>query len=64
MTIHNQIREEKLQYDNNIMSALSCAKIDKYEYPTCEEIFTTYQRQIIEQAKFAYSPLRNDFEKT
>ena len=37
-------------------------KIDKYL--TGEEIFSSNQRQIIEQAKFAYSPLVKAFEKT
>ena len=63
MTIENQIMDEKLQYDNNNISALSCGKIDKYENLTCEEILPTYQRQIIEQAKFAYSLLGKVFEK-
>ena len=38
MTIEDQIRDEKLQYDFNReaakMSALSSVKIDKYEYLT------------------------------
>ena len=38
-------------------------KIDKYEYLTGEEILPSNQRQIIEQAKFAYSPLGKAFEK-
>ena len=38
-------------------------KIDKYEYLTKEEIFPFNQRQIIEQPKFAYSPLGKAFEK-
>ena len=45
MTIDSHIRYEKLQYDNNIISALSCEKIDKYECPACEEILPLYQRQ-------------------
>ena len=31
--------------------------------PTGEEILPSNQQQIIEQAKFAYSPLGKDFEK-
>ena len=55
MTIENQIRDEKLQYDINreaakIPASLS-GKIDKYEYLTGEE------------AKFIYSPLGKGFEK-
>ena len=61
MTIDVQIRNEKLQYDINReaakMSALSSNKIGKYEYLTEEEILPCSQKQIIEQAKFTYSPL-------
>ena len=61
MTIEDQIRDEKLQYDINRevvrISALSSGKIDKYEYLTGEEILPSNQQQIIEQAKFTYSPL-------
>ena len=35
----------------------------KYEYLTGEEILPSNQRQIIEQAKFACSPLRKAFRK-
>ena len=61
MTIDDNIRDEKLKYDITRdaakISALSSGKIDKYEYFTGEEILPSNQRQIIEQAKFAYSPL-------
>ena len=67
MTIENQIKDEKLQYDINReaakISALSSSKIDKYEYLTGEEILPSNQQQIIEQAKFTYSPLEKAFEK-
>ena len=67
MTIEGQIRAEKLQYDISRqaakISALSSSKIDKYEYLTGEEIFPSNQQQIIEQAKFTYSPLGKAFEK-
>ena len=43
--------------------ALSPSKIDKYEYLTCEEILPSNKQQIIEQAKFTYSPLGKVFEK-
>ena len=56
MTIDNQIRDEKLQYDTNReavkISALSSGKIHKYEYLTSKEILPSNQQQIIEQAKF------------
>ena len=67
MTIEDQIKDEKLQYDINReaakISALSSGKIDKYEYLAGEEILPSNQQQIIEQAKFTYSPLENAFEK-
>ena len=67
MTIEDQIKDEKLQYDINKeaakISALSSGKIDQYEYLTGEEILPSNQRQIIEQAKFTYSPLGKAFEK-
>ena len=67
MTIEDQIKDEKLQYDINReaakISALSSGKIDKYEYLTGEEILPSNKQQIIEQAKFTYSPLRKAFEK-
>ena len=67
MTINDQIRDEKLQYDINReaakISALSSGKIDKYEYLIGEDILPTNKQQIIEQAKFAYSPLGKAFEK-
>ena len=42
---------------------MSSGKIDKYEYLTGEEILPSNQHQIIEQAKFTYSPLGKAFEK-
>ena len=67
MTIEDQIKDEKLQYDINReaakISALSSSKTDKYECLTGEEILPSNQQQIIEQAKFAYSPLGKTFEK-
>ena len=47
MTINDQIRDEKLQYDINReaakTSALSSDKIDKYEYLTGEKILPSNQ---------------------
>ena len=67
MNIEDQIKDEKLQYDINReaakISALSSGKIDKYEYLTGEEILLSNQQQIIQQAKFTYSPLGKAFEK-
>ena len=67
MTIEDQIKDEKLQYDIDRdaakISASSSDKIDKYEYLTGEEILPSNQRQITEQTKFTYSPLGKAFEK-
>ena len=67
MTINDQIRDEKLKYDINRetakISAWSSGKIHKYEYLTGEDILPSNQQQIIEQAKFTYSPLGKAFEK-
>ena len=67
MTIEDQIKDEKLQYDINReaakISALSSGKLDKYEYLTGEEILPSNQQQIIQQDKFNYSPLGKVLEK-
>ena len=67
MTINDQIRDEKIQNDINReaakISALSSGKIGKYEYLTGEDKLPSNQQQIIEQAKFTYSPLGKAFEK-
>ena len=67
MTINNQIKDEKLQYDINRkaakISALSSGKLHKYEYLTGEDILPSNQQQIIEQGKFIYSPSGKAFEK-
>ena len=41
----------------------SLGKLDEYECLTGEEILPSTQQQIIEQAKFTYSPLGKAFEK-
>ena len=67
MTINDQIKDEKLQYNINReaakISALSSGKLHKYEYLTGEDILTSTQQQIIEQTKFNYSPLGKAFDK-
>ena len=67
MTINDQIRDKKLQYDINReaakISALSSGKIHKYEYLTGEDILPSNQQQIIKQVRFTYSPLGKAFEK-
>ena len=64
---NDQIRDKKLQYDINRETAkilaLSPGKIHKYEDLTGEEVLPSNQQQVIEQAKFIYSPLRKAFEK-
>ena len=45
MTINDQIRDEKIQYDIN------------RQYLTGEDIFPSNQQPTIEQAKFTYSSL-------
>ena len=66
MTINDQIRDEKLQYDINSeaakISALLSGKLHKYEYLTGEDILPSTQQQI-EQSKFAYSPFGKAFDK-
>ena len=56
MTINDQIRGEKIQFDINREAAkilaLSSGEIRKYEYLTGEDILPSNQQQIIEQAKF------------
>ena len=65
--MNDQIRDEKVQCDINRktteISALSSGKIDKCEYLTGKEILLSNQQELIEQAKFTYSPLGKAFEK-
>ena len=67
MTINDQIRDDKLQFNINKeaakISASSSGKIHKYEYLTGEDLLPSNQQQIIEQARFTYSPLGKTFEK-
>ena len=67
MTINDQVRDEKLQYDINRETAKisfkSSRKFRKYEYLTGEDILPSNQQQIIEQTRFTYSPLGKAFDK-
>ena len=67
MTINDQIKDEKLQYNINReaakISALSSGKLQKYEYLTGEDILPSTQQQILKQTKFTYSPLGRAFDK-
>ena len=67
MKIIDQIRDEKLQYDINKeaakISSKSSAELHEYEYLIGKEIILSNQQQLLEQAKFIYSPLGKAFEK-
>ena len=67
MTIDDKVIDEKIQYDISRkaakISALSSGKIDKYEFPTGEEILPSDQRRMMQQAKFTSFPLVKAFEK-
>ena len=67
MTINDQIRHEKLRCDINgeaaEISALSSGKIHKYEYLTGEDILPSNQQQVMQQARFIYSPFEKAFDK-
>ena len=67
MTIDDQIRDEKLQYDikreTTKISALSSGEIHEYERLTGEDILPSNQQHIIERTKFTYFPLEKAFER-
>ena len=67
MGIDDQIKDEKRKYDINREALkilpFSLGKLEKYEYLTGEELLPSNQKQIIEQAKFTYSPLVKALEK-
>ena len=58
MKSYNTILIDKLQN-----SSPSFRKTNIYEYLTGEETLPSSQKQIIEKAKFTYSPLGKAFEK-
>ena len=60
MTTDDNIRYEKLQH--NTLALLS-ETINKYEYLTGEEILSSDQSRIIEQARFTYFSHEKVFEK-
>ena len=66
MKIDEKIEDQKIHYITNRepgkISSLSYGKIYKCEYPAGEEILLSSERQIIEQTKFAYSPLEKLWE--
>ena len=65
--IDHNFRDEKLQHNINKeaakISALSSRKINKFEYLTDKEMLPYNRSQMIEQAKFTYSPLRKALKK-
>ena len=67
MPINDKIIDEKLQYNINRetakISVLSSGKFGKYEFFTGKKILPYNQRQVIDQAKLAYSPLGKASEK-
>ena len=67
MTIDDQIRDEKLQYNINReaakISTLSSKEFNEYEYLTGEEILPSNQKQMLEQPKFTCSPFGKALEK-
>ena len=67
MRIDYQIIDEKLQYDSNReaakISAWPSNKFNRYKYFTGKDILPSNQKQMIEQAKFTYSPLGKTFEE-
>ena len=63
--IDNKFRSNQAQYDldrqNAKISALSSGELDKYEYLTGEDL--GYKPDVVQKAKFEYSPLNQVFNK-
>ena len=63
--LDNKIRSNQTQYDldrqNAKISALSSGELDKYEYLTGEDL--RYKPDVVQKAKFEYSPLGQVFNK-
>ena len=63
--LDNKIRSNQAQYDldkqNTKTSALSSDELDKYEYLTGEDL--GYKPDVVQKAKFEYSPLGQIFNK-
>ena len=60
MTSYDKIRNEKPQYGTN-REASNVSVLSSGEYLTGDKILPSNQTQIIEKAKFAYSPLGKAF---
>ena len=63
--LDNKIRSNQSQYDldrqNAKISALSSGELDKHEYLTCEDL--GYKPDVVQKAKFEYSPMGQVFNK-
>ena len=63
--LDNKIRSNQAQYDldrqNTKISALSSGELDKYEYLAGEDL--GYKPDLVQKAKFEYSPLGQVFKK-
>ena len=63
--LDNKIRSNQAQYDldrqNTKISALSSGELDKYEYLAGEDL--GYKPDLVQKAKFEYSPLGQVFNK-
>ena len=63
--LNDKIKANKAQYildrEAAKISALSSGKLEKYEYLTDEDL--GYKRDVIQKAKFEYSPLGKVFNK-
>ena len=63
--LDNKIKQNQADYDlyrqNAKISALSSGKLDKYEYLTGENL--GYKPDLVQKAKFEYSPLGQVFNK-
>ena len=63
--LDNKIRSNQAQYDldrqNAKISVLSSGELDKYEYLTGEDL--GYKPDVVQKAKFEYSPLSQVFNK-
>ena len=63
--LDNKFRSNQAQYDldrqNAKISALSSGELNKYEYLTGEDF--RYKREVVQKAKFEYSPLGQVFNK-
>ena len=63
--LDNKIRSNQAQYDlnrqNAKLSALSSGELDRYEYLTGEDL--GYKPDVVQKAKFEYSPLGQLFNK-